>query len=272
MMPREIGELNREELVANLLKRIISDTVYDKIQNAYPVKEVCPTCGGRGKYSLDFVSFDCDCEVQKLLQRHYFAANIGREYHDICLSDFDGPDTDEVVPVTREYISNFENNFHFGLGITFSGPVGTGKTFAMTCVLKELIKQGEDVHFITFEELINVWGKSWHDDEAKRLLEQRLKTASVLGLDELRTDPRNAGGFLANGLDSVIRHRTSNLLPTLVTTNMKPEEELDQFSKVYSLLSAKNIRVKTNGHDRRMREVRVRNFELNQRGERRPIC
>ncbi len=239
---------------------------------AYPLAETCPTCGGRGKYNLDFKTFECDCEIQKLLQKHYFMANIGREYHDICLSDFEGDDTDKVVPVTQEYINHFEDEFHYGQGLTFNGPIGTGKTFAMTCVLKELTKRGRDVYFITFEELINVWGKSWHDDQAKRLLEQKLKTASVLGLDELRTDKRNEGGFLAHGLDSVIRHRTSNLLPTLVTTNMKREEELDQFGKVYSLLAAKNVRVSTTGHDRRMLEVRRRNFELKQRGERRPIC
>lgn len=264
--------MSRDELVQRLSRRKIDNRTYDRITELYPVSEDCPTCGGLGRYNLDFETHECDCQLQRLLQKHYFAANIGREYHDICLSDFDGPDTDTVVPVVREYIDNFDHNFHFGLGLTFTGPLGTGKTFAATCVLKELIKRGEDVYFITFEELINVWGKSWHDDEARRTLEKRLKGADVLALDELKTDPRNSGGFLANGLDSVIRHRTSNLLPTMVTTNMKPGEELDQFGKVYSLLAAKNLRVNTQGHDRRMREVRNRNFELAKRGERRPIC
>jgi DNA replication protein DnaC len=206
------------------------------------------------------------------LQKHYFVANIGREYHDICLDDFEGPDADKVVPAVQQYIENFNDNFHYGLGITFNGPLGTGKTFAMTNVLKELVKRGRNVYMVTFEELINIWGKSYHDSESQRLLERKLKAADVLGLDELRTDKRNAEGFLANGLDSVIRHRTANLLPTLVTTNMQKEEELDQFGKVYSLLAAKNTRINTQGHDRRMMEVRKRNFELAKRGERRPIC
>lgn len=264
--------MDREEIVANLLRRKIDDATFDRITEYYPTSIVCPTCDGKLKYNLDFTTYECDCELQKLLQRHYFAANIGREYHDICLKDFDGPDATTVVTASRDYLDHFVDNFHFGLGLTFNGPIGTGKTFAMTCILKELIKLGEDVYFVTFEELINIWGKSWHDDTAKKILERRLKTASVLGLDELRTDPRNAGGFLANGLDSVIRHRTSNLLPTLVTTNMEREEELDQFGKVYSLLSAKNERVQTQGHDRRMREVRNRNYDLKKRGERRPVC
>lgn len=265
------GTLDREALISGLRNRRIDDSTYDKIVTSYPVAKTCPTCGGREKYQLDFETFDCDCEIQTLLQRHYFAANIGREYHDISLSDFEGPDQSTVVPATRDYIDSFEDNFHYGLGLTFTGPFGTGKTFAMACVLKELVKQGRICYFIPFEELINVWGRSWHDDAAKKLLEQRLKTAEVLGLDELRSDARNASGFLQNGLDAVIRHRTSNLLPTLITSNMERKEELNEFGKVYSLLAARNTRVSTHGHDRRMQEVRQRVHELMQRGERRPI-
>lgn len=247
------------------------DATTNRIAGMYPPGG-CPTCDGKKWYRLDFQKFECDCQYQIMLQKHYFRANIGREYHDICLKDFDGPDADKVVPVVLEYLDKFNENFHYGLGMTFTGPYGTGKTFAMTCVLKELVKLGRDVYFTTFEQLINVWGDSWHDATAKRLLEQKLKGVEVLGLDEMRSDPRNASGFLANGLDSVIRYRTANLLPTLVTTNMTSELEKSEFARVYSLLSAKNTRVETNGHDRRMLEVRQRNHELKDRGERRPVC
>ena len=260
-----------QEVFSRLSKVKSDDATYDRIANMYPPGN-CPTCGGRGKYALDFNTYDCDCAMQIMLQKHYFRANIGREYHDICLKDFDGPDTDKIVPVVQDYLSKFEDNFHYGLGLTFTGPFGTGKTFAMTCVLKELVKQGRSVYFIPFEQLINVWGDSWHDAEAKYTLEKKLKAVEVLGLDELRTDPRNASGFLANGLDSVLRYRTANLLPTLVTTNMTSDMEKSEFARVYSLLGAKNIRVETHGHDRRMLEVRQRNYELKERGERRPVC
>lgn len=264
--------MTRDELMQSLVVQSIDNDSFDRIEMMNPIKSVCPTCGDRGFYNLDFKTYECDCEIQKLLQRHYLAANIGREYHDICLDDFAGDDASTVVAAASTFIEKFDDNMHYGLGLTFSGPFGTGKTFAMICVLKELIKRGVKVYFITFDELINIWGKSWQDDQAKNMLERKLKAAQVLGLDELHTDKRNVGGFLSAGLDSVIRHRTANLLPTLITTNMKPEQELDQFGRVYSLLAAKNTRVRTNGHDRRMREVRVRNFELAARGERRPIC
>jgi DNA replication protein DnaC len=263
--------LERETIFKNLTGTI-KDDVYKSIEDLYPVSKDCPTCHGLGKYRIDFVTHDCDCDLQILLQRHYFKANIGREYHDICLKDFDGEDTSSVVPLCESYLKKFEDNFHYGVGITFSGPVGTGKTFAMSSVLKELVKQGRKVHFVTFEELIDVWGSSWHDEKSKKRLQDTLKRAEVLGIDEVRTDPRNGSGFLANGFDSVIRHRTSNLLPTLITTNMNKSAELGEFFKVYSLLSARNERVETKGHDRRMREIRQRTFDLRNNGERRPIC
>lgn len=263
---------NRDEIIANLRGAKINDAQFNKIQTFFPLAKICPTCGGRGKYALDFETFECDCELQALLQKHYFVANIGREYHDICLSHFEGPDAGKVVSTVQEYIDHFDDKFHYGLGLTFRGPRGTGKTFAMVCVLKELVKQGRNAYLITFEELINIWGASYHDDESRRLLEHKLKSVDLLGLDELRSDPRNAGGFLANGLDSVIRHRTANLLPTIITTNMDVVSEKDQFAGANSLLSARNEVITTLGHDRRMKEVRTRIHELSQRGERRPIC
>lgn len=264
-------QLTKDQIKANLAGTI-DDRTFDRIQDLYPATQACPTCDDRRFYRLNGEEFDCDCDFQKLLQHHYFAANVGREYHDICLSDFQGEDRHVVVPIVLAYLDAFEANYHYGLGITFSGNVGTGKTFAMCSVLKELIKHGRKVYFVTFEELINVWGSSYYNDSAKRILEDKLKTAEVLGLDEVRSDPRNKEGFLANGFDSVIRHRTSNLLPTLVTTNMTADEEYVEFNKVYSLLSARNKRIEFKGKDRRQDEIRQRNYELAALDERRPIC
>jgi DNA replication protein DnaC len=250
----------------------IGDSDFDRIKESFPMSKVCPTCDDTGSYTLKGVSYECDCNTQRLLQKHYFAANIGREYHDICLKDFIGENREQVVAIVSDYLYNFKDNFHYGLGLSFNGPFGTGKTFAMTCVLKELIKQGRDVYMITFDELIDVWGQSWHDEKAKKTLQDKLKRVEVLGLDELKTDQRNKMGFLADGLDNVIRHRTSNLLPTLVTTNLMPEAEEREFSKAFSLLAAKNKRVLLSGIDQRQEAIKHINYQLAGAHERRPIC
>jgi DNA replication protein DnaC len=265
--------LDRDQILQNLVNRKLDDTTFTRVQESYPLSSRCPTCDGTKKYMLNGEEHACDCQLQLLLQKHYFASNIGREYHDICaFSHFEGPDRDLVIPVIREYLDKYEDNFHYGIGLTFSGPLGTGKTFAMTSVLKDLIQRGHTVYFINFNEMIEVWGSSWHDDKAKKMLQDKLKRVDVLGIDEVTTDKRNLTGFLASGFDAVIRHRTSNLLPTLITTNMSKNQERAEFSKVYSLLSARNVRVDFTGHDRRQGEIRQTVFGLRNAGERRPIC
>jgi len=243
------------------------------LEKFFRLTSKCPTCGDRGFYRFEGEKFDCDCEVQRLLYKHYLAANIPSLYHDICVDKhFVGADRKTVIEAVTNYLEHFEDYQHFGLGLTFSGWLGSGKTFAMTSILKSLLQQGYEVYFITFSELINVWGSSWSDEKSKRLLNDRLLSAEVLGLDELRTDARNNGGFLAGGLDDVIRHRTANRLPTLITTNMLPQQEEDEFEKVFSLLSESNERVIFTGKDLRPDTIAETTHTLAKRGERRPIC
>jgi DNA replication protein DnaC len=266
-----VSEQERKELISRLTSRSIDDFTFDRINKLFPLAVKCPTCNDEGAYRLDGSIYECDCELQKMLQRHYFAANIGRAYHTLCIDHFLGDDREAVAPTVLDYIENFEDNFQYGVGITFAGEIGTGKTMLMSFILKELVKQGRKVYTVPFEQLINVFGSAYSNDESKRLMEQ-LMSVEVLGLDELRSDSRNKSGFLSDALDVLIRHRTSNLLPTLVTTNMTPQQEQDEFGKTYSLLSALNYRLIFHGEDKRGNEIRERERKLKDAGERRPIC
>lgn len=262
--------MDREEIISNLMGKI-NNADYDRLSEFYPVNGICPTCSGLGQYTLQFKTLSCDCQIQKLLQRHYFNANIPREYHSLNLEHFQSEDRDKIVPIIERYLEKFDNYSHYGIGLTFRGPVGTGKTFGMTYILKELVKRGEMIYMTTFEDLIHKW-VSYSDEQAKHILEKKLKRVKVLGIDEVRTDRRNQSGFLSLGFDSVIRFRTSNLLPTFITTNMDSEQEKDEFPKIFSLLSARNLKVDTKGRDFRMLDVRKDTQALADMGERRPIC
>ena len=213
----------------------------------------------------------CDCKFQILLQKHYYCANIGRAYHTLCFEHFIGNDANILKTSVQDYLSNWDSNSYFGHGITFNGGLGTGKTFAMSLILKELIKRGHSAYFIGFDELINTFGSSWNNDDAK-YLNTKLRSVDILGIDELRTDSRNSNGFLSQVAENIVRHRTVNLLPTLITTNMTPKEEKEVFEKAYSLLSSLNIRIEPQGKDVRGNIVREREFILKQKKERRPVC
>lgn len=260
--------MQREQLIKNLLERI-DDADHDRMAASFPQTKSCPTCDGEKYYILNGKRFECDCEVQRLLQRNYYASNIPSEYHDLSLDDFFGENRDEIVSIIMEYIERFNDNFHYGLGITFTGSYGTGKTFAMSCILKELTKQGRDTFFVTFDELVMAFGQTWQNGAAKHLTDV-LKKTEILGLDELKTDGRNENGFLSDALQNIIRHRTSNMFPTLMTTNLTPEAQEKHFGKAFSLLSAKNELVMLSGKDSRP-QVKKNNKRLAELHERRPI-
>src|SRR5205085_1349183 len=119
------------------------------------------------------------------------AANIGRKFHTLGLKDFTSEDRENVVPIVEDYLENFENNFYLGIGITFSGKIGTGKTMAMNCCIKELLKRGISVYFIPFDDLIVAISGAWSGEE-ERWLEDKMKSVKVLGIDEWKTDLRNS--------------------------------------------------------------------------------
>lgn len=262
--------LDKDKIITNLRGKI-DDQTLKRIRQLHPNIERCPTCSGRQKYVLEGVTYECDCEFQVLLQKHYFAANIGRAYHTLCFEHFIGDDSERLVTGIESYVDNWENNRHYGHGITFNGGLGTGKTFAMSLIIKELVKRGYRAYFITFDELINTMTAAWNNDEAK-YLNITLRSVDVLGIDELKTDSRNNSGFLSDVAETIIRYRAVNLLPTLVTTNLTPTEEQSIFTKSYSLLSSLNTRVETHGEDVRGRVVREREHGMKERNERRPIC
>lgn len=261
---------DKTQIKRNLIDKI-DDATFSRLKALYPNIDNCPTCNEGKSYILNGTSYPCDCKFQKLLQKHYYSANIGRAYHTLCFDHFVTDEANEISSHIQKYLKEWENNRYFGHGITFNGRIGTGKTFAMSLILKELIKRGYRVHFITFDDMINAFSNSWNNEEA-RFLNQKLRSVDILGIDELKTDSRNNSGFLSTVAESVIRHRAVNLLPTLITTNLTPQEEEVTFTKAYSLLSALNQRIQTEGADVRGSIVREREHTMKRKNERRPVC
>lgn len=231
----------------------------------------CPTCGGKKTYTLDGQVYDCDCEKQLKLQRRYFAANIGALYHNISLGDFfEG--YSGLAQVITDYIEFFENNLYYGRGVTFHGPLGTGKSFAATIILKSLIQKGYDAYFITFDDLLNLQSKGWKESEYNHEF-YTVRDTQILVIDEIfaALEGTKKKELLAETLERIIRYRVSNRMPTILTTNMSPEEEANAYPRVNSLLATSQIRCHVSGDDLRKSQVRTLTDQRIKRGDRKPI-
>jgi hypothetical protein len=117
--------------------------------------------------------------------------------------------------------------------------------------LKECVKKGYDGWFVSFLET-----KSYFEIENRKERDfklKRLQEAEILVLDEVRRPWSNAQReFFASSLEDFLRLRMSANFPTIVTTNMTPEELEANYPRIYSLTMAKNKWIQMPGQDARM--------------------
>jgi DNA replication protein DnaC len=232
--------------------------------------EAIPGSGGvkqriNGTYKYLGKEYDCECDAQIALRSRYLVANIGEQYQRLDWDEWTGcPDTKAAVDL---YLSEWEQFFRQGMGLEFySSALGTGKTFAATHIGKELIKQGQSVYFIPFIEMVAAFDRQDSDYIANRVRE-----SGFVILDEVIPPISEAQkSFFATQLEALIRHRTNNNLPTIMTTNMDQETLNAAYPRTYSLLSAKQMRQEVAGTDRR-ESIGIKEMEIIANGETRPI-
>jgi DNA replication protein DnaC len=242
----------------------------------------CPTCLSKeltdadgtyigrinGTYRLDGKTYDCDCERQIALRKHYMLAGIGDQY--MRLDWHKDYRDEEVKDAVQAYLDAWPQLKLQGMGIEFASPkLGVGKTFAATHMGKELVKLGERVYFLPFYKMVGVYGLPV---EERRPIEQRLTECSVLVLDEVIAPNSEAQSHLFAGkFEELIRDRTNFNRVTIMTTNLAPEKLHEIYPRTYSLLEAKQYRVIMDGEDARQGVVKERNLKQANLGEVRPI-
>ena len=182
--------------------------------------------------------------------------------------DWKDYDCEPVREQVALYLNRWDTAKRNGMGMTFKGALGTGKTFAATHIGKELIKRGESVYFIPFLEVVSAYQKQ-HAEE----IENKLKSINVLIIDELvPPDGGLQAALFSRRYEELIRYRTNFNLSTIVTTNLSESELLKEYSRTYSLLAAKQVPVEVPlSDDARRGKIAMENIELLANEEVRPI-
>lgn len=246
----------------------------DRLAESYPhLKDVtpydyCPTCSKTGTYKWRGEDHECPCTLQLQLLKHYCNSGIGSTYQRLDWDDWEGDQ--ELRHLMQVYVED-PRFIEEGEGLFLWGNPGTGKTMLANLILKDLVKRGVRCYATTFSGMIDEFTKGWSDASEKRWFERKFKLTDVLLLDDLGREVRGRANLPQTTFDNLLRTRVQAGRPTLITTNMRPEEiDTGYGSGVLNLLWEQSLAYHMTG-DNWHRKIPERRSAERASGERRPI-
>lgn len=190
-------------------------------------------------------------------------------------------------PSAREmvdtYLANMDAMLARGLGLLLHGGIqGTGKSLMAILTLKGILAKGHDCYFTTFSGLIERLMSGWDSKEQKAWFHSRIRNATVLVVDDVGREMKQRR-MTSDGMkdyntatsefaiESVLRHRVANALPTIVTTNLSVDQLRDSYGQHFrSLMGEAMLQVAFRGTDWRSSSAQ-RLWQEAQSGLMRPV-
>jgi len=155
-----------------------------------------------------------------------------------------------ALNAAKNFVAECQKNPH-GLGILFTGPVGSGKTYLAASIANELMEAQLQVLFLVVPDLLDELRASYKTEVNEMDLLDTARTIPILILDDLGA--HNYTDWTRNRLYSIINYRMNELLPTVITSNLSLDEMEDyigvrttsriiQSSRIFRLTVEEDIR------------------------------
>lgn len=223
----------------------------------------CPTCQDRGILLDGDVAYPCSCMRMRKMENQFRHARISRVLKSCRLEkfrfDYYAPEMEDqthregatrALNAAKSFVDECQQNPH-GLGILFTGPVGSGKTYLAASIANELMEAQLQVLFLVVPDLLDELRASYKSEVNEMDLLDTARTIPILILDDLGA--HNYTDWTRNRLYSIINYRMNELLPTVITSNLSLDEMEDyigvrttsriiQSSRIFRLTVEEDIR------------------------------
>ena len=130
----------------------------------------------------------------------------------------------------RQYLTDWTRNFDKNHGnLLLMGSPGTGKTFLINCVARELIQSSHSVIYLTSTDLFESFSKaSFQGDAVQQDLNEAILSCDLLVIDDLGTELNNS--FTTSRLFYVINQRMVYGRSVIISTNLSLSRLRDSYS------------------------------------------
>ena len=177
-------------------------------------------------------------ELKDVLERENFST-FNYDFYSESLVD-ENLETDaltnikNVVKHCKEFSINFDTEFD---NLLFYGKAGTGKTFLINCVAKELMDSFHSVIYLSASQFYDLMAKEVFNNDSNSVYQNvdmdDLKNCDLLIIDDLGTELTNA--FTESYLFEVLNERLIHQKSTIISTNLTLEEMQDRYDdRVFS--------------------------------------
>jgi DNA replication protein DnaC len=136
-------------------------------------------------------------------------------------ASFEGGLPSPMLVRVRQYVEGRE--LEDGQCLMLAGPTGVGKTYASVSALRAYRRGGRFFYFP------GLCGALLHANRSGDALEA-VKRVPFVVLDDFGTEYVREGGLVETLLDEIIWHRESEILPTIITTNLTGAQLKDRLS------------------------------------------
>lgn len=231
-----------------------------------PASNACPLCLDRGIIFDGETARPCSCMNQKRIENRFRNARMAQNLVECRFESFSldfynsagSPNHKDnalkALNAAKEFVARCCREAH-GLGLLFTGKVGTGKTFLAAAVANALMEKELQVLFLVVPDLLDEL-RATYDKKAETTELDLLDTARgipILILDDLGA--HNYTEWTRNRLYSIVNYRLNQQLPTVITSNLNLQEmeeylgerttsRLLQMTRVFRLSSELDIRLR----------------------------